>query len=453
MAIAFTAGLLGPAGTAAAEDDILHRLKGIPGLTVISENVPPAPGYRHFTLNYTQPVDHRKPDGAKFEQRLALLHKSSDLPMVLNTTGYDLYVSLAEPTRLLGSNQITTEQRFFGTSVPGPITPDTLNIWQAATDHHRLVTAFKPLYQRKWIASGASKGGVTSVYHRRYYSRDVDGVVAYVAPNDHNNPEDSAYDEFFAKAGTDPACRTTLENLQIEAFKRRSELVAKYEAIAAENGWTFTKVVGSADKAFEKTIVGLGWAFWQSWPQAECANIPPVTATVDELYDYVDKISFGSFGFYTDQGLTPYVPYYYQSITQLGWPQPQFSHIRAYLRYPDTRQNSSSVPPDLRHEHQPWPMIDIDRWVRLASSRLLFVYGENDPWGAEPFTPSDNDSYRFVAPGTNHRANIAALTPADRDTANAALRRWADLDAASFDTAEQFTRPEPSEPLNPVRPF
>ena len=30
-------------------------------------------------------------------------------------------------------------------------------------------------------------------------------------------------------------------------------------------------------------------------------------------------------------------------------------------------------------------MADIDLWVRHSGRQLLFVYGENDPWGAEPF--------------------------------------------------------------------
>ena len=41
---------------------------------------------------------------------------------------------------------------------------------------------------------------------------------------------------------------------------------------------------------------------------------------------------------------------------------------------------------------------------------MLFVYGSNDPWGAEPFHPSNKDSYTYTAPGANHGANIAALS-------------------------------------------
>ncbi|WP_308378070.1 hypothetical protein [Streptomyces sp. ISL-98] len=47
------------------------------------------------------------------------MHKSVQRPMVLYSSGYGLGSSphrLAEPSELLDANQITTEQRFFGTA-------------------------------------------------------------------------------------------------------------------------------------------------------------------------------------------------------------------------------------------------------------------------------------------------------------------------------------------------
>src|SRR4029453_15348513 len=99
-----------------------------------------------------------------------------------------------------------------------------------------------------WISTGASKGGMTSIYHRRFYPRDIDGTVAYVAPNDVNNREDRAYDQFFTKVGT-AECRKRIEDFQVEALKRRPELVAKYTAWAAANKQTFGEIIGDADHA------------------------------------------------------------------------------------------------------------------------------------------------------------------------------------------------------------
>nr|WP_157527954.1 S28 family serine protease [Kibdelosporangium sp. MJ126-NF4]CEL16708.1 FIG01124324: hypothetical protein [Kibdelosporangium sp. MJ126-NF4]CTQ92063.1 FIG01124324: hypothetical protein [Kibdelosporangium sp. MJ126-NF4] len=440
-----TALTFGLAPAASADEDILARLKQVPGLTVVSESTAPT-GYRFFILSYSQPVDHRRPSAGRFEQRLQLLHKATDRPMVLHTSGYNMRTTAfrSEPTQLVDGNQISVEQRFFTPSRPEPADWDDLNIWQGATDHHRLVEVLKRIYPKKWISTGASKGGMTSVYHRRFYPRDVDGVVAYVAPNDRFNDADKAYDRFFATVGNDPACRKALDNIQHEALKRRSELVPKYEAWAAANGHTFDQVLGNADKAFEMTVLDTVWIFWQYFTQAECAKVPATTVSTDELFTWFNDTA--DWGFYTDKGLTPFVPYYYQSATQLGWASLRTEHLRDVANYPASFYSAkSNLPPALRSvRHDPRPMIDIDLWVRSQSSQMLFVYGDNDPWSAEQFVPSRKDSYLYSAPGANHSANIAALTPANRDVATAALRRWADVPAVTAKTlaADDFDRPE-----------
>jgi len=420
----------GPATQAvAAQDELLDKLTAIPGLTVVSETQPA--GYRFFVLSFTQPVDHRNPRKGTFQQRLTLLHRATDAPVVLYTNGYGLAVNPAasrtEPTQLLDGNQVSVEHRFFRSSRPAPADWKNLNIWQEATDEHRIVQALKTIYSAKWIQTGASKGGMTSVYHRRFYPGDVDGVVAYVAPNDQVNPLDHAYDRFFATVGTE-SCRTALENVQREALKRRERMVALLEADAARNGYTFARTVGSADRSFELTILDTAWAFWQYASEADCAGVPPVTATDEELYAWIDAITF--FGFYTDQGLEYYTPYYYQAATQLGWPDLAFRHLRGLTRHPGLYQPNAMIPAELRSRHDPLPMLDVDHWVRTRSERMLFVYGENDPWSAERFTPSGRDSSLYVAPGANHGANISRLAEADRAAATATLRRWAEASPA-----------------------
>jgi len=75
-------------------------------------------------------------------------------------------------------------------------------------------------------------------------------------------------------------------------------------------------------------------------------------------------------------------------------------------------------------------MRDIDRWVREHGSRLLFVYGGNDPWGAEPFRlgKGSHDSAVLTAPGMNHSGRlIARLSDEDKADAIADLQRWANV--------------------------
>jgi hypothetical protein len=69
--------------------------------------------------------------------------------------------------------------------------------------------------------------------------------------------------------------------------------------------------------------------------------------------------------------------------------------------------------------------------VRHQGSRLLFVYGENDPWSAEPFHlgRGTRDSLSFVVPDGNHGSNIAKLPEKERAAATAAVLRWANVSA------------------------
>jgi hypothetical protein len=430
LGVLLAASLSGIGGAAqaatGADDDILAKLQAIPGMTV-QEKASTLTGYRWFWLNYRQPVDHLHPNKGWFEQRILLEHKSDDRPMVLYTSGYNTpeTMFLSEPTGLVDGNQISIEYRYFTPSIPD--SPDWTkdNIWQAATDEHEIVNALKTIYHGKWISTGASKGGMTATYHKRFYPNDVDGTVAYVAPNDVNNKDDSAYDKFFKTVGTDPKCRTDLESLQRELLNRRSEIEARMTAAAQEAGYTWT-IIKTVDRAFENSVMDFEWAFWQYHLQSECGDIPPTTASTDDIYAYFDEIS-GALT-YTDQGLQPFIPYYYQAGTQLGWPSPKFTHLHPLLRYEKTYQPRTYVPSDIPMTFDPTTMNDVDSWVRHHASHMAFIYGQNDPWGAEPFVVGSGsvDSKVYVAPGMNHSSHLIATLPdAQRAQVTADLLRWA----------------------------
>lgn len=435
---------LAPAGAEprpAAGGDITDRIEAVPGLRILEEK-DTAPGFRYFVLGFEQPADHDEPDGTAFEQRLTLLHRGFDRPTVLHTGGYSVYTTpfRAEPTRIIDGNQISTEQRFFTPSRPDPADWDDLDIEQGAADHHRIIDALNGIYEQEWLSTGASKGGMTSVYHRRFYPGDLDGTVAYVAPNDIRDHKDDAYLEFFDTVGDDPQCQQDLEALQREALQRRGELVHHYEDLAEENGWTFTDSLGGADAAFEVLVLDTAWAFWQYQPTERCAEIPGGDASTADIAAFLDDVA--GFEFYTDQGIESYIPYYYQAATQLGSPSVPTDHVADLLHYPGLFDAASYLPEDMdlpRFDKR--AMRDIDTWVRTRGHELLFVDGEYDPWGAEPFRVKDgrNDTLRFVAPGANHGANIDALAARDQAAATSAVRRWAGVaDEVSLRTTDRI---------------
>lgn len=137
-----TAGTAGAAGRDGAAPDIEDRLLAIPGMSLVEET--PYPGYRFFVLEYTQPVDHRRPAKGTFQQRLTVLHKDTSRPTVFFTSGYGLNTNPAAPSPP-GSSTATRSpwSTVSSPSRPQPADWSKLDIWQAASDQHRLFTALK----------------------------------------------------------------------------------------------------------------------------------------------------------------------------------------------------------------------------------------------------------------------------------------------------------------------
>ena len=405
------------------DGDIVDALRALPGLRVIEERPGAEPGYRFFVLGVRQRVDHTDPAAGTFEQRLTLLHASADRPMVLFTTGYHAVLTprRTEATVLLGANQLQIEHRYFGTSRPAALDHTHLTIRQAADDHHRVVRLFRRLYPGTWISTGGSKGGMATVYHRRFHPYDVDGTVVYGAPNNVDDRDDSAYLRFLETVGSADV-REALKAAQRRILLHRAEMVARYEAWAAAAGDTF-RLVGSADKALEIAVLRAPFMFWQDGTAADHAAVPGPDATADELYGWLDRTA--GLRLYADSTARNYIPYWYQLGTQLGYLSVPTAHLAGLLRHPGAIEPRSFVPRDIPMPFDAAAMPDVDRWVRRRGSRLLFVNGTMDPSVAEPFRPGGPDSRVLWVPGGNHHVTIGQLAPADRAAAVATLTRWA----------------------------
>ncbi|MFI0421772.1 S28 family serine protease [Spongiactinospora sp. 9N601] len=428
-AFALLLASMGTVTTAHAESgDIADRLRAVPGMTV-TEQPSTLPGRRWFHLRYRQPVDHDRPDGAWFEQRVMLQHRAADRPMVFHTTGHTVPETMfeTEPTTVLGANQLSMEYRYYPGSRPVPTDWSKATIRQGAADQHRLVVALKRIYRRKWIGTGGSKGGQASVAHRLYHPGDIDGTVAYVAPNNVDDDEDSAYDRFFQTVGDDPRCRTHVRALAREILERRAAMVGLLTADAAAHGWTFG-LVGDIDRAFEHSVMDYEWGFWSYNDQSACASLPELDASDEELYRSFDRVL--GFRFFSDQALTPYVSAFYQGAKETGWQTLSFPHLRPLLRYEREYRPGTYVPRDIPITYDGTAVREIDRYVRTRGHRLMFVNGGTDPVSAEPYRlgPGSRDSAVYTAPGVHHvflGEVIGRLPRPQRDKAIADLRRWA----------------------------
>lgn len=424
LAAACSALLLGCGGQVIVEDeagdaDILDRLRGAPFVVGVQEVGTDLPGYRSFLIDFDQPVDHDDPSGQRFLQRLALLHRDAAAPFVLATTGYYLFgEALTEPAELLDANQLLVEERYFFPSRPYPTDWSFLDIRQAAADHHAVAEALRTIYGGRWISTGVSKGGMASVYHRRFFPGDVDGTVAYVTPNN-EGIDDPRYVDFVASLGT-AACRARLADAQREVLLRREAMTRRMVEAAAREGTSYE--LRGPDAALEGIAVSLPFSFWQAEGEAACAGVPGAGASDDELYTFLERV--GRPGSSTDQYVLGMEPYRWQALTELGTPGLDESPVADLLTIdPGARDGLPTI--DADPVFDPEAMRDIAAWVASEGERILFVYGESDPWTAGAFDLGDAaESYALIQPGGNHRSRILGLAPADRRLALDALSAW-----------------------------
>lgn len=426
--------------------DVVDRLRALEGVA-FEEAPTETPGARYFVLRFTQPVDHGDPGGARFEQRVSLLHRDLAAPLVVLTSGYwDYYRDLPyELTALLAANQISIEHRYFGESRPVPTPWEHLTIRQMADDQHRIITALRRVYGGAFVTTGGSKGGMTATYHRRFYPDDVEATVPYVAPLSLGAP-DPRYAGFLDTIGP-PACRALVRATATEMLaRRRAELLALAQAQAAAEGHAYTRI--RIGPALESSIVSFEWAFWQYSGVASCARLPatPSAADTAALWDLLDRVAPVSDN--ADAAISRFEAYYHQAYAELGYPDGGAAYLDDLLQFADA-DYASALPTAIPPYDGGAAMRDIDAFVRTAGERLLFVYGEWDPWtGGAYRLGAASASLLVTQPQGTHGARIARLAEPDR----AAAFAWLAAVTGVTPTLPQPRRADPPPPREPRPP-
>jgi hypothetical protein len=191
--------------------------------------------------------------------------------------------------------------------------------------------------------------------------------------------------------------------------------------------------------AVESAVDSLAWAFWQYGGVAQCPTVPAPTDTDSALWAFLDLWSpvNGS----NDASVAQFEPYYFQSAWQLGFPVGDDSFLTPYLTYGAADYAGITpvgvvVPP-----YDPAPMADIADWVAHDADRIMFIYGQFDPWSGGAFDTSANPRLqKLIAPDGAHWSGLLDLATADRATAFAALTDWTGV------------VPDPSAVKNRARP-
>ncbi|MEG1405657.1 MAG: S28 family serine protease, partial [Alistipes sp.] len=140
-----------------------------------------------YEVMITQPLDWHDLSAGTFSQRVLVMHVGYDRPTMIITQGYDANFAMPveyrdEISKYFNTNIILVEHRYFDRSTPQVVDWQYFTAENSAFDLHSIVQLFRPLYPNKWIASGISKGGSTTMLYAAYFPNDVDIYVPYVGP-------------------------------------------------------------------------------------------------------------------------------------------------------------------------------------------------------------------------------------------------------------------------------
>jgi hypothetical protein len=422
----------------------VEQLGALPGVTV-TETPTETGGYAYYVLHFTQPVDHDDPDGPTFQQEVSLLHRDPTAPMIVQTSGYwDYYLDApVELTRMLLANQISIEHRFFGESRPEPADWSKLTIEQMAADQHAIIAALRTVYDGAFVTTGGSKGGMTAIYHRRFYPDDVEGTVPFVAPISFGAP-DARYEPYLDTLGPS-ACRNQVRAVATELLaNRRAMLETEATAEAEQRSLSYTRI--PIPLAVESSVVNLEWSFWQYRGVGACPFVPATTASDATLWNFLDETSPVRDS--DDTSVTEFEAYYFQAYHQLGFPATATAYLDPYVRYTED-DYLAALPIAAPTYDGGAAMADIDQWVQTEGHGLAFVYGEWDPWTGGAFElGAATDSLLVVQPQGTHGARVGRLADADRQAVLDKLRAWTGVEPFVTQSARERLR-EPVEPRIP----
>ncbi|MBI1933313.1 MAG: peptidase [Ignavibacteriales bacterium] len=377
-----------------------------------------------YEIFVTQPLDHLNSfNGIKFSQRIYLHHTDFNKPMVMENDGYAIDESRrTELSKILKCNEIIVEHRYFGESVPDSMDWKYLNTAQAAADHNRIVQILKNIYKEKWISTGISKGGQTTIFFKYYYPNAVDVWVPYVAPLNLEQ-EDNRIHTFLENVGTDD-CRNKIEKYQRALLKNRNEILPMLNSYMEEHNYTFPL---GLEKTFEYDVMEYSFSFWQ-WGNLNCDNIPDQDDTPENLFKHLYTAS--PFDYFDGKSMTYFQPFFYQAYTEIGYYNYETSDFTDLLI--DVKDKYASnicfAPQNAELNFNKKLMENINSYIYNYGNNMLYIYGGNDTWSATSVNIGPNtNAVKMIKKDGNHRTRINSFTGDEKEKIYSTLEKWLNI--------------------------
>ena len=410
--------------TIAAQTALQEKLKAISHITEIKPLESKEFAEKYVTY-FTQPLDHNRPELGNFRQRVIVSHIGFDRPTVIVTEGYGAGYALSpryreELSRMFNTNMIFVEYRYVLESTPAPRDWQYLTAESSADDLHAVFEAFKKIYPGKWISTGISKGGQTTMLYRTFYPDDVDISVPYVGPLCYG-VEDGRHEPFLRQVGTAEE-RKAIEDFQLEVLKRKATLLPRFEKHCAEKGYEF---FGSIEEIYDYSVLEYSFALWQ-WG-TPVNTIPANDADDDAIYKHFMAISEPSY-FAKGGGNESF---FVQAARELGYYGYDIRPFKKYLSINSSKGylKKLMLPEDAKHiKFDKTLSKKITKFLKKNDPKMVFIYGEIDPWSAAaPMwldTSKKKNMHMFVQPRGSHRARINTLPEDMKQEAISIIKGW-----------------------------
>lgn len=405
----------------ASNKELYQKLCTLKGVITV-DSLPSDYSSEKYVVTIRQPLDHKHPEKGSFTQRVVISHEGFDRPTVLVTEGYGGDYALNPRYRdelagLFQTNTVFVEHRYFSGSVPDTVDWQYLTAQNSASDLHLITTLFKQIYPQKWISTGISKGGQTALIYRAFFPNDVDITVPYVAPVS-RSAEDGRHEPFLNKVG-DKKTRQAILSFQREVLKRRGEIIPLLEKFCLEKQLSFRI---SMNEVLDYCVLEYSFAFWQWGTPA--SQIPANSATTEVLFKHLTEIS-GPDYFATGQ---PTQAFFIQAARELGYYGYDIEPFKdlLFIRTAKDYLQRIMLPEGITIQFQPELYKKLTNFIETSDPRLIFVYGEYDPWTSVGITKLDGKKNMFVAiqPKGSHRARINTLPDSLRDKVIKTIKLW-----------------------------
>jgi len=404
-----------------AAEELKERLLSLKGISSI-ESLRSDNYKEKYLLEITQLLDHKDSLSGTFTQRVVVNHIGFDRPTILVTEGYGGGYALRtnyrdELSALFDANVVFVEHRYFLESTPVERDWKYLTAENAAYDLHYITTTFKQLYQGKWISTGISKGGQTTILYCVYFPDDVDIFVPYVAPWS-RAVEDGRHEPFLRKVGTKSE-RKTIEKFQIEVLKRREEIMPLLEQYCRAKGLEHRAPL---ETILDYVVLEYPFAFWQWGTSIE--RIPELTSETETLFRHLVNISEPDY-FAQDQG---FESFFVQAARELGYYGYDTEPFQGYLSIESSEGylNSIMLPEGLSFEFDDTLYKKGYNYLKENDPKMICIYGGRDPWSATrvPDFEGKKNLQIYIQPKGDHLARISNMPKKMKKKILSQLNEW-----------------------------